>query len=56
LLLCSDGVFDFLSQEDLGFLHAQAPGPPDFMRLVRAAAGAAVPTDNYSLIVVDAEP
>jgi len=56
LLLCSDGVFDFLSQEDLGILHARAPSPADFVRLVQAAAGAAVPTDNYSLVVVDAEP
>jgi protein phosphatase len=55
-LLCSDGVFDFLSQNDLGALHRQASSPPDFVRLVQAAAAAAVPSDNHSLIVVDAEP
>jgi protein phosphatase len=55
-LLCSDGVFDFLTQEGLGALHARAASPAEFVRLVRAAAEAAVPADNHSLIVIDAAP
>jgi protein phosphatase len=56
ILLCSDGVFEFLNQADLGQLHSRAPSPEDLVRLIQSAATAAVPMDNYSLIVVDAEP
>jgi protein phosphatase len=55
-LLCTDGVFDFLAQEELDELHTMAETPAQFVAFVRSMAAAALPSDNYSLIVVDAEP
>jgi protein phosphatase len=55
-LLCSDGVFDVLSQDEIGALLGTAPTPDDCVRIVCDAAEQGLPSDNYSLIVIDAAP